>query len=48
MRELLIVTVYAACMLMVMAVIVAFIAVTSPINACETHMDGNGNIVRCQ
>jgi hypothetical protein len=47
MREFLIVTIYAAFMLFVMAAIVVFIGLTSPINACESHTDGNDNIVRC-
>jgi ABC-type sugar transport system permease subunit len=47
MREFLIVTTYAAFMLIVMAVIIAFIGITSPTNACERNVDGNGNIVRC-
>ena len=47
MREFLIVTIYAAFMLMIMAVIVVFFGVTAPINACELNIDGNGNIVRC-
>jgi hypothetical protein len=47
MREFLIVTIYTAFMLFVMAAIVVFIALTSPGNACESHADANGNIVRC-
>jgi hypothetical protein len=39
MREFLIVTIYAAFMLLIMAVIIVFIGVTSPINACESHID---------
>jgi hypothetical protein len=47
MREFLIVTIYAAFLLFVMAAVVVFIGLTSPINACESHTDANGNIVRC-
>ena len=47
MREFLIVTIYAAFMFFVMAAIVVFFVLTSPSNACESHPDANGNIVRC-
>lgn len=48
MRGVLIVTIYTAFMLLIMAVIILFIGVTSPINACESHIERNATIVRCQ
>jgi len=47
MRELIIVTIYTAFIIMIMALIFVFKGVTSS-NACNVHIDDKANVVRCQ